>query len=132
MSRKHSTKASSAIAGARESHAGDEFHFVWAARKTVKLLDPQSGLCRLRVEGVTPVDEAATKRRDAFLAVDVTEYFGGQDFARAQRTVVSQLKYSTRHPDQEWTVGRLCRRERNKRSLFGSLACVYQGFRSRV
>ena len=35
---------------------------------------------------------------ELLLGVDLTEYFGGTDLASAERVVVSQLKYSHRHP----------------------------------
>ena len=122
------TDATIAFSGARESHAGHEFHFLWAARRIVQLLDPSSKLQRVKIEGVAPSDDAA-KGGAEFLAVDITEYFGGDDFATAQSTVISQLKYSTRNPDHKWTIGRLCRKEKGGRTLLGSLAEAYAGFR---
>jgi hypothetical protein len=125
--RSATSQSSRAVAGARESHAGHEFHFLWAARRVVRLLDPKADLRRVKIEGVAPIDAAASDNA-AFLAVDVTEYFGGDEFATARETVISQLKYSTRHPKREWTVGRLCARGASGRSLLGALADAYAGF----
>jgi hypothetical protein len=94
--------------GARESSAGDHFHVLWAARRTIRLLDPGSGLARVRLEGLTPLDRAAA-RHDQLLGVDLVEYFGGDRFRTADRVVVSQLKYSTRAPEKPWTAARLAR-----------------------
>ncbi|WP_239342118.1 AAA family ATPase [Frankia sp. CiP3] len=48
--------------------------------------------------------------------MDVAEYFGGDRFSTAESVALSQLKYSTRHPDREWTVARICeKRVRRKR-----------------
>lgn len=44
---------------------------------------------------------------ELLLGVDLTEYFGGTDLASAERVVVSQLKYSHRHPNLNWTAARL-------------------------
>ena len=115
--------------GARESHAGHEFHFLWAAHRLVQLLDPRSRLRRVKIEGVGPGDVGKSRRGDEFLAVDLTEYYGGDEFASAAETVVSQVKYSTRNPGREWTIGRLCERGSGRRPLVLSLAAAYRGFR---
>lgn len=78
---------------------------LWAARRAVRLLDPHSGVQRVVVEGVGPADDPDGD--DAFLGADLSEFEGGNDFASADRTVVSQLKYSTRHPRRAWTAARL-------------------------
>lgn len=100
------------VTGARESNAGDDYHFWWAARRALALIDPSGPLEVLTVEGLTYVDDPD----DDFEAIDVGEYLGGQDFASASQVVVSQLKYSTRHPERPWTVARLCAARRRRRS----------------
>lgn len=127
MTRQRTRKCSAGCA--RESHAGHEFHFLWAAHRLVQLLDPRSRLCRVKIEGVGPRDVGRSRRGDEFLAVDLTEYYGGDDFASAAETVVSQVKYSTRNPGREWTIGRLCERGQGQRPLVQALAAVYRGFR---
>jgi hypothetical protein len=94
--------------GARESSAGDHFHVLWAARRTIRLLDPLSRVRRVRVEGLTPLDQAAS-RHGQLLGVDLVEYFGGDRFDTAEQVVASQLKYSTRAPEKPWTAARLAR-----------------------
>lgn len=93
--------------GARESNAGDDFHVLWAARRALRLIDPHSPTRRLVVEGIGSIDD--TEEDDAFLVADLTEFEGGNSFSEASRTIISQLKYSTRHPDRTWTVARLGR-----------------------
>lgn len=93
--------------GARESNAGDDFHVLWAARRALRLIDPRSPTQQLVVEGVGSVDDP--KEKDAFLVADLTEFESGDSFSRASRTIISQLKYSTRHPDRSWTAARLGR-----------------------
>ena len=111
--------------GARESNAGDDFHVLWAARRTLRILDPRSGLQRVVMEGVTPL-ETADSEDDGFLGVDLTEYFGGDNLDEADEVVATQLKYSTRHPGQAWTDARL--RERGSSSVLWRLAAVYKTF----
>lgn len=77
------------------------------------------------MEGVTPL-ERVDSEDDGFLGVDLTEYFGGNNLAEADRVVTTQLKYSTRHPGQAWTDARL--RERGSSSVLRRLANVYKTF----
>ena len=111
--------------GARESNVGDDFHVLWAARRALRLLDPRSGLQRVVMEGVTPLERLDSEDH-GLLGVDLTEYVGGNNLAEAERVVTTQLKYSTHHPEQAWTDARL--RERSSRSVLRRLANVYKTF----
>ncbi len=93
--------------GARESGAGDQFHFLWAARRAIELLNPASDLKLVRLEGFSPNAPVAADA-DLLLGVDLVEYFGDATFEGATTIVVSQLKYSHRHPDKAWTAARMC------------------------
>ncbi|MCL6558167.1 MAG: hypothetical protein K6U74_05065 [Firmicutes bacterium] len=97
------------VSGARESSAGDDFHLLWAARKALSLLEPNTRLKALGIEGPDK-EEAEFLGPDGgkLLAVDLAEYFGGECFNTADNVVLSQLKYSTRNPEKEWTAARLC------------------------
>ncbi|GAA2275452.1 hypothetical protein GCM10009853_031970 [Glycomyces scopariae] len=121
--------------GAVESNAGDDFHFWWAARAALQLIDHDSRLCALVMEGVLDIDGDD----DEFEAADVTLYFGGEGFEEADRVDVEQLKYSTRHPERAWTASRLCETKQrrvgasgqptgNRRSVLRDLADVYKRF----
>lgn len=116
--------------GAIESNAGDDYHILWACRQALKLLEPGSGLSLLHVEGVSRIDEASASDKDAFLGVDLTEYYGGSSFNDASRIVFSQLKYSQRHPNKSWTAARLCEKLEGKtdRSVIARLAQAFKGF----
>ncbi len=119
--------------GARESNAGDRFHVLWAARRAVQLLNPRSDLQRVFMEGLSPVDVSASEiDDDFFLGVDLTEYYGGDKFETASRIELSQLKYSTRNPNQAWTTSKLCTAKNNKGtdSVIRRLADIYKGFRT--
>jgi len=116
--------------GAIESNAGDDYHILWACRRALRLLELDSGLSLVSVEGVSRDDEAAAADPDAFLGVDLTEYYGGSSIANATRVVFSQLKYSQRHPDRSWTAARLCENPKGARdrSIIARLAQAFSGF----
>lgn len=58
------------------------------------------------MEEMFPVEPESDPRR--LSGVDLTEYYGGRDFSKARRIVVSQLKYSHRRAGETWTAARLC------------------------
>jgi len=61
------------------------------------------------------------------LAADLTEYYGGRDLAAADRVVVSQLKYSSRNPDETWTAARLAQKgSRGQKGVVARLADLYR------
>lgn len=116
--------------GAIESNAGDDYHVLWACRQALRLLEFDNDLSMVRVEGVSHADELSVLDPDSFLGVDLTEYYGGESFTTASQVVVSQLKYSQRHPDRPWTAARLCERVQGKkeRSVIARLAQAFSGF----
>lgn len=116
--------------GAIESNAGDDYHVLWACRQALRLLEFDNDLSMVRVEGVSHADEISVVDPDSFLGVDLTEYYGGESFTTASQVVVSQLKYSQRHPDRPWTAARLCERVQGKkeRSVIARLAQAFSGF----
>jgi hypothetical protein len=100
-------KKAETTSGALASNAGDQFHFVYVARKMLNMLNPRNRLNLITVEGVSRKDATASESVSDFLAVDVAEYYGGRSLAEAERVVVSQLKYSHANPDKPWTLSRL-------------------------
>ncbi len=100
------------------SNAGDRYHFVYAARRMLDMLHPQSNLEKIVMESVTKEDLLLEDREETFLGVDLTEYYGGQDSNDADNIVVVQVKYSPTNPDGKWTLNRLCA---NKPGKSGSL-----------
>ena len=113
-----------AIPGARESNAGDDFHVLWAARRTLGLLDPCSDLQLVAMEDLFPFEGEIDPA--LLLGVDLTEYFGGRSFESAGRVVVSQLKYSHRNPGTPWTAARLCQGSKRP-SVIRRLGDIYRG-----
>lgn len=110
--------------------AGDNITLLWVARRAVQLLDPAIGLRRVVVQNVSSSGEPPqASDEDYFLGVDLSEYYGGEDFQTATRVVASQLKYSTRHPSRAWTASRLCAAGTNRSaSVVRRLADVYKGY----
>ncbi|MDO8213984.1 hypothetical protein [Conexibacter sp. CPCC 206217] len=113
---------STTLPGARESSAGDEFHVLWAVRRVLAFLDAASGLQRIVMEDVTPVPPDGVDP-ELLLGADLTEFYGGTELASASRVVISQLKYSHRHPDRSWTAARLAaKNSRGKKGVIARLA----------
>ena len=92
----------------RPSRDGDQFHYLWAARRCLSLLSSQAGLVGVSIEGPSP-DELSPE--SAALAgeelIDIAEYYGDEDVGRAQLVRYMQLKHSTRHAAEAWTASGL-------------------------
>ncbi len=116
--------------GARGSNAGDDFHELWALRQALALLDLETGLTAVTVEGLRAEDESGTPA-DTWYGVDCALYYGGDHAASATRIVVAQLKYSAANPDQPWTVARLTQSSNRKQdnSVIGRLAKAFAGLK---
>src|SRR5262245_39724252 len=116
--------------GARGANAGDDFHELWALRQALVLLDQDTGLTAVTVEGLRAEDESGTPK-DTWDGVDCALYYGGDHAASATRIAVAQLKYSAANPDQPWTVARLTQSSNRKRdnSVIGRLAKAFAGLK---
>ncbi len=95
------------IPEAPESNAGDNFHVLWTIKKSFELLNfEDDGLKAITVEGIfegSKLDPSGSN----LLGVDIAEYFGADNFREANKVVVSQLKYSTRRIDENWTFSKI-------------------------
>lgn len=117
---------------APESNAGDDFHVLWSIRKSFELLNfDDDGLKVLSIEGIgitesTKLDPTGIK----LLGVDIVEFYGGENFEKATQVIVSQLKYSTRRINEEWTFYKLYEKKKNKieSSIVYKLASVFKTF----
>lgn len=119
------------IPGARESNAGDDFHFIWSAKKALKLLEPNTEFEALCVEGPNIEDSIIFEDdENVLLSIDVAEYFGGKKYEDATKVIFSQLKYSTRHGDLSWTLSSLSAATNVKKdnSIIQRLVQTYKGF----
>ena len=128
-------KAVVVTTGAAESNAGDRFHILWACRRCLEMIHPKATLVGVVIEGVAEEDASGVED-DLFLAADLSEYYGGvlpkdrMSLGTSDRVVVSQLKYSTRHPTKAWTASRLCKKEGRERphSIISRLSDAFSGF----
>jgi hypothetical protein len=121
-----------AVTDAPESNAGDDFHVLWAVRKSIELINfNEDGLKALTLEG-TVVNDATEidPDGDRMLGVDLGEYFGGEDFESATKIVFSQLKYSTRHSTTPWSIASISQGKKSKYagSIIHRLAEIYSGY----
>lgn len=122
------------ISDAHEPNAGYDFHVVWAIRKCLDLLNfDDKGLKAVAVESLDPVDsKELDPDGDLLLGVDLTEYFGGFMFKDAKSILISQLKYSTKHPKLKWTIAKMCTGKKGKAgSIMDRLGTSYRSFLSK-
>ncbi|MEZ8282134.1 ATP-binding protein [Vibrio splendidus] len=92
--------------GARASNTGDDFHEWWALRLALQLLEPDTSLAAVTVEGVNLDNENAQVLTE-WDSVDCGLFYGGHTVERAERVVFEQLKYSSSTPEKKWTVSEL-------------------------
>ena len=112
--------------GARGSNAGDDYHELWAVRQALRLLDDESGLAAITLEGLSPADEHGVSA-EAWDGVDCALYYGAADSSAARRVEIVQLKYSAANPETAWTVSRLTASKNKKQnnSVIGRLARAF-------
>lgn len=77
----------------RASRDGHEYHEMWVAKKSLELLNPNSNLQALAVEGLSPVDQKNAGNEEVEIA-DVVLYYGGKRFKTSEKTIFLQFKYS--------------------------------------
>jgi energy-coupling factor transporter ATP-binding protein EcfA2 len=121
---------------AAESSAGDDFHILWSIQKCLKLINfSDDGLQALSVENLSSADRSYLDTSGGMnLGVDLTEYYGGNNILEAKKVIVSQLKYSTRTPDKDWTAARICtsRKGVSDGSIIDRLATFYSKLSDQV
>jgi len=102
-------RASSSIdyGGARGSNAGDEFHELWALQRTLDLLQPDTALTAVSVEGVRTETSSCDPDAPTWSGVDCALYYGGATLESVDRIEFIQLKYSAANPDTPWSIARL-------------------------
>jgi len=92
--------------GARASNTGDDFHEWWALRLALQLLEPDTSLVAVTVEGVN-LDDKNTQELTEWDSVDCGLFYGGHTVEQAEKVVIEQLKYSSSTPEKNWTVSEL-------------------------
>jgi hypothetical protein len=92
----------------RPSRDGDQFHYLWAARRCLNLLLPGSDLKAVTIEGASPSEKTTSGPIKAGEEViDVAEYLGTSDFTKATLVRYVQLKHSTQAPNKPWPASGL-------------------------
>jgi hypothetical protein len=121
---------------AADSNAGDDFHVLWTMRKCIDLINfNEDGLKAVAVENLSANDYIYTGADPAmFLGVDLTEYYGGISIDTASSIIISQLKYSTRDPDLNWTLNNICTGKKidHDGSIVHRLGSIYTGLAKKV
>ncbi len=115
------------------SSAGDDFHVLYTIKKSLELLNfDERGLKAITVEGF---ENNASKKIDPtgemFLGIDLTEYYGGKDFENSHAIIISQLKYSTRRVDENYTYSKLYEGKKSgsyNGSIIHRFATIYSAF----
>lgn len=118
--------------GARGANAGDDFHELWALRQALTLLDQDTKLTAITVEGLRAEDESGIPK-DTWDSVDCALYYGGDEAASAERIVIVQLKYSSANPEKPWTIARLTESSNKSQSnsIIAKLAKAFAGLKSK-
>ncbi len=87
----------------RPSRDGDQFHYLWAARRCLRLLSPTDGLTAITIEGSSPQETQIGESVEAGEEqIDVGEYYGSEDIREATFVRYIQLKHSTQNPTKSW------------------------------
>ena len=92
----------------RPSRDGDQFHYLWAARRCLPLLSPREDLVGVAIEGPSPHElppESVSLPGEE--AIDIVEYYGCEDLRSARLVRYMQLKHSSRHAAEHWTASGL-------------------------
>ncbi len=85
----------------RPSRDGDQFHYWWAARRCLRLLDSHSELVAVTIEDKSRQEDNEESGVDEI--VDVGEYYGSEHAEEAKEIHYYQLKHSTLQTDTHWT-----------------------------
>ncbi len=84
----------------RDSRAGDVFHYRWAARRCLRMVNPNSNITSIVIEGSKEPDLAGE------YVMDVTEYFEATD-VHHEDIAYFQLKHSSKRVDQPFELSEL-------------------------
>ena len=88
----------------RLSRAGDQFHYLWAARRCLRLLLPTSKLVALTIEGVSDSETSSSNAGSGEEVIDVAEYFGSEELSKCHKVTYLQLKHSTVDAERQWVL----------------------------
>jgi len=92
----------------RTSRDGDQFHYIWAARRCLLLLRPDADLEAITIEGASPSEVASGESSTTGdELIDVAEYYGSEDIEHATLIRYIQTKHSTVRNDNAWAPSEL-------------------------
>ena len=91
----------------RSSRDGDQFHYLWASRRALLLLDPKSNLHTITIEGPSKAELPDGYLEDGEEIIDVGEYYGSNNLEKASSIIYSQLKHSTVHANDPFPPSKL-------------------------
>lgn len=91
--------------GARGSNTGDDFHEWWALRSALTLINPDTDLTAISVEGVS--QDNKKEGLNNWDSVDCGLYYDGITIEDAKKIVIEQIKYSASTSEALWTVSEL-------------------------
>lgn len=103
----NSPPSSADFRGARGSNTGDQFHELWALQQVLGLLEPETDLKAVGVEGVRTQSPRQNADFPTWDGVDCALYHGGATLETADCVDFAQLKYSAANPETVWSVARL-------------------------
>lgn len=109
--------------GARGSNTGDDFHEFWAMRQALRLIERDSRLSAMALEGLS-ADAGTGSEWDG---VDCTLLYGTEQETTADRVELQQLKYSSANANATWTVSRIsvAKTAKPESSVIGKMAKAY-------
>lgn len=92
----------------RPSRDGDQFHYLWAARRCLQLLSASGDLVAISIEDPSPDENSSAPPVAAGEElIDIGEYYGSENIETARLVRYLQLKHSTLHQDKAWTASGL-------------------------
>jgi len=92
----------------RFSRDGDQFHYLWAARRCLLLLSQSSGLAAISIEGASVSESNGSSAiEEGEELIDIAEYYGNENFEQADSVRYYQLKHSTQTQNKPWTASGL-------------------------
>lgn len=109
--------------GARGSNTGDDFHEFWAMRQALRLIERDSRLRAMALEGLS-ADAGTGSEWDG---VDCTLLYGAEGETTADRVELQQLKYSAANASASWTISRIsaAKTAKPESSVIGKMAKAY-------
>jgi len=120
--------------GARGSNTGDQFHELWALQQVLELLNPETDLKAVSVEGVRTETPSQNAEDPTWDGVDCTLYYGGTTLETADQIEFVQLKYSAANPETAWSIARLTTNTAKKgnNSVIRRMAEDFKGAKARM